>query len=238
MPSTTALTSSFDMYAEIAGMIPAITVTANRPVVIVGLASQTSRMTLGSAAAVPRTDCLRLRQRPRRSFGPSGCWGSSMTGSPVRPLLAGPLSAILGRPRPHIQNIDGPLCPGGIIPTALPYRTAGSRSLSESHRVLDAGEPTPFPRILDIPHLRLRKGSSRRGSIGGLSWHGGSDDQSTACRSRASREPHRYGPRARRARAGAHRADPIRGQTADRRPGRTPGAAADRAPLRRPRPTR
>ena len=132
MPSTTALTSSFDVYADIAGTRPATTVTTNSPVVTAGLASQTSRMTRGSAAAVPRTDSLRLRQRLRRSFGPSGCCGSSMTGSPVRPLLAGPLSAILGRPRPHIQNVDGPPCPGGIIPTALPYRTLDCRSASES----------------------------------------------------------------------------------------------------------
>src|SRR5207245_9430433 len=104
-------------------MTPATTVTANSPIVTAGLASHTSRSTLGRAAAVPRTDCLRLRQRLRRSFGPFGSCGSSITGSPVRPLFAGPVSAGLDRPRPHIQPIDGPPCPGGIIPTALPYPT-------------------------------------------------------------------------------------------------------------------
>src|ERR1700730_16701389 len=114
-----------------AGMTPATTVTANRPAVTRGLASQTSRMTLGSAAAVPRTDSLRLRQRLRRSFGPCGSCGSSITGLPVRPLFAWPLSGGLERPRPHIQPIDGAPCPGGIIPTALPYRMPARRSASE-----------------------------------------------------------------------------------------------------------
>ena len=104
-------------------MTPATTVTAKRPMVMAGLASHTSRSTLGSAAAVPRIDSLRLRQRLRRSLGPCGACGSSITGLPVRPLFAGPTSGGLERPRPHIHPIDGPPCPGGIIPTALPYRT-------------------------------------------------------------------------------------------------------------------
>ena len=72
MPCTTALMSSFDVYAAAAGMTPAIAVVTNRPRVVAGLASQTRRRTRGSAAVVPVTDCLRLFQRPRRSFGPSG----------------------------------------------------------------------------------------------------------------------------------------------------------------------
>ena len=134
MPSTTALTSSFEVYADAAGMRPATTVTANRPIVIAGLASQTRRRTWGSAAAVPPIACLRLRQRLRRSLGPCGGCGSSITGSPVRPLFAGPVSGVFLRPRPHSHPIDGPPWPGGIIPTALPYRTAARQTGSEPGR--------------------------------------------------------------------------------------------------------
>ncbi len=98
-----------------------------------GLASQTSLRTSGSAAVVPFTDCFKVFQRLRRSFGP--CWsgGSSIGGSPVRPLFAGPVSGFMNRRLPHIQNIDGPPWPGGIIPTELPY----PRTSNTTHRRLE-----------------------------------------------------------------------------------------------------
>ena len=116
MSATTALVSISVMPTEIVGMIPAMAVVANRPIVMGRLASHTRRSTCGSAAVVPTTDCFRLSQRPRRSFGPSGSCGGSRAGSPVSPLLAGPLSG-LRRPRPQPPHqITGPWEPGGIIP--------------------------------------------------------------------------------------------------------------------------
>ena len=116
IPTTTALVSKNEMPTEIVGMRPASAVVINRPTVVRGLASHTRRSTWGRAAVVPRTDCLRLSQRPRRSFGPSGCCGGSIAGSPVRPELAGPVSG-LRRPRPQPPHqITGPWEPGGIIP--------------------------------------------------------------------------------------------------------------------------
>src|SRR5450759_3552879 len=113
MPCTTALISSLAVYAAAAGMTPATAVVTNSPRVVAGLASQTNRSTLGRAEEVPVTDCFRLCQRPRRSFGPSGSGGASCVGSPVRPLLACPVSGFLRRP-PHQWIIGGP-APGGII---------------------------------------------------------------------------------------------------------------------------
>ncbi len=115
MPRTTALVSISVMPTEIAGMRPASAVVKKSPIVVPGLASQTRRSTCGRAAVVPRTDCFRFSQRPRRSLGPSGCCGGSRVGSPVRPLLAGPLS---GRRRPpHLPHqMTGPWESGGIIP--------------------------------------------------------------------------------------------------------------------------
>src|SRR3984893_14467600 len=115
MPWTTALISSFDVQAETAGMTPAIAVVANRPSVIAGLASHTRRSTLGSAAVVPVTDCLKLSQRPRRSFGPSGSGGPSTPGSPVSPLLAGPESFVFQRPDHQGVWITGGPPPCDII---------------------------------------------------------------------------------------------------------------------------
>src|SRR5689334_2889738 len=114
-----------------AGTTPATTVAANRPAVTRGLASQTSRSTWGSAAVVPWTDSLSVRQRVPQSFGPD-CGGPSITGSPVNPLFAGTPSGSFGRRRPHIQNVDGPPWLGGVIPTRLPYRRFGRRSGSKS----------------------------------------------------------------------------------------------------------
>ena len=101
-------------------MKPAMTVTMNNEAVTRGLACQTSWMTRGSAAVVPVMDCLRLRQRLRRSRGPCCSGGSSMGGSPDRPLFGGPVSGFVNRRRPHIQKLGPPSCP--IMPTALPYR--------------------------------------------------------------------------------------------------------------------
>src|SRR6184192_4376732 len=119
MPATTALVSVNVIPTEIVGMTPAMAVVTNRPMVVGRLASETRRRTCGSAAVVPTTDCLRLSHRPRRSLGPSGCCGGSIVGSPVRPLLAGPLSG-LRRPRPQPPHqITGPCEPGGIIPIGV-----------------------------------------------------------------------------------------------------------------------
>ena len=116
IPATTALVSVRVKPTEIVGMTPAKAVVANRAMVTGRLASQTRPRTWGSAAVVPVTACLRLSQRPRRSFGPSGCCGGSSVGSPVKPLFAGPLSG-LRRPRPQPPHqITGPWEPGGIIP--------------------------------------------------------------------------------------------------------------------------
>src|SRR5579864_295125 len=115
MPWTTALISSLEVYAAAAGMTPATAVAMNRVIVVAGLASQTSLRTRGRAAVVPVTDCFRLSQRPRRSLGPSGGAGGSMAGSPVRPLLAVPVSGLRRRPPPHQWMAGGP-APGGIIP--------------------------------------------------------------------------------------------------------------------------
>src|SRR6266849_9779262 len=117
MPCTTAFVSSFAVYAEAAGITPAMAVVMNRASVVAGLASHTSRRTRGRAAVVPVTDCLKLSQRPRRSFGPSGWGGSSGSASPVRPLLARPVSAAFRRPS-HKWIIGGPL-PGPIIDIAI-----------------------------------------------------------------------------------------------------------------------
>src|SRR5207245_2721299 len=114
MPATTALVSVSVIPTEIVGMTPAKAVVRNRPMVVGRLASQTSRRTCGSAAVVPTTDCLRLSHRPRRSLGPSGCCGGSIVGSPVRPLLAGPLSG-LRRPAPQPPHpVPGPWAAGRI----------------------------------------------------------------------------------------------------------------------------
>src|SRR6202049_5210751 len=103
-------------------MTPAIAVATNRPRVVDGLASQTRRRTRGKAAVVPVTDCFRLCQRPRRSLGPSGSGGSSRPGSPVRPLLAGPVSPCLRRPMN--QCMGGGPDVGGIIPiVSAAYRS-------------------------------------------------------------------------------------------------------------------
>src|ERR1700737_1703621 len=127
IPCTTELISSLDTKAEAAGITPAIAVVAKRPTVMPGLASQTRRRTWGSAAVVPVTACLRFSQRPRRSLGPSGSGGGSRVGSPVRPLLAGPESALRRRPNHHIPE---PCC-GGLIPIL----GRASETLVDSHRV-------------------------------------------------------------------------------------------------------
>ncbi len=116
MPCVTALVSSRVIPTEIVGMRPASAVVMKRPIVVGLLASQTSRMTCGKAAVVPVIDCLKFSQRPRRSFGPSGSCGGSIVGSPVRPLLAGPVSGLRRRPPQPPHQITGPCEPGGIIP--------------------------------------------------------------------------------------------------------------------------
>src|SRR6266566_5263198 len=94
-------------------MTPAIAVVANSARVIEGLASQTSLSTRGRAVLVPVTDCLKFSQRLRRSFGLWSSGGCSISGSPVRPLFAGPLSADFRLPN-HQCIAGGPL-PGPII---------------------------------------------------------------------------------------------------------------------------
>ena len=116
IPRTTALVSIRVIPTEMVGMMPAMAVVMKRPMVIGRLASQTRRSTCGRAAVVPTTDCLRLSQRPRRFFGPSGSCGGSIVGSPVRPLFAGPSSGLRRRPPHPPHQITGPWEPGGIIP--------------------------------------------------------------------------------------------------------------------------
>src|SRR6266513_4212539 len=162
-------------------MTPATTVAAKRPAVTAGLASHTRRITRGSAALVPATACLRLRQRLRRSLGPCGSCGSSITGSPVRPLFAGPVCGFAERLRPGIQNGDGPPWPGGIIPTGLPYRRTRRRSFFESSLLLCSA------------YLAHRKASFAPASMVGPFETGGSHDQSPADRSLGSGERDRNG---------------------------------------------
>jgi hypothetical protein len=119
-PWTTALISIIEMPAEMTGTSPASAVVTKSEMVVGRLASQTRRSTCGKAAVVPETDCLRLSHRPRRSFGPSGGRGGSSVGSPVKPLLAAPVSG-LRRPLPQPPHqITGPWPPGGIIPISNP----------------------------------------------------------------------------------------------------------------------
>jgi len=79
------LISSLAVTALMAGVMPASTVAAPRPIVSGRLVCHTSRMTRGSADHVPATARRSERHRPRRSRGPSG-GASGMSGDPVRPL--------------------------------------------------------------------------------------------------------------------------------------------------------
>src|SRR5712692_4099302 len=113
MPCTTALVKSFAVNAAPSGITPAIAVVMKSARVVAGLASHTNLRTRGKAAVVPATDCLKLSHRPRRSLGPSSTDGSSGSAAPVRPLLAGPVSACFRLPS-HQWIIGGPL-PGPIV---------------------------------------------------------------------------------------------------------------------------
>src|SRR5256712_11165079 len=98
-----------------------------------GLASHTNLRTRGSAVVVPVTDCLKFSHRPRRSFGPWSSGGCSISGSPVRPLLAGPVSADLRRPS-HQCIIGGPP-PRPPLPLLLFAYPPQSKHTPKPHRL-------------------------------------------------------------------------------------------------------
>jgi len=98
---------------------------------------------------VPRTDSLRLRQRPRRSFRTLRRLRLLDDGVARQPAVRGPVSAIFGRPRPHIQNIDGPPVPAHHS-TALPYRTVARGSASNrGSGLLGDGDSLDFDQVAD-----------------------------------------------------------------------------------------
>src|SRR5260370_1717547 len=101
-------------------------VVAKSASVIAGLESHTSLRTRGSAVLVPVTDCLKFSQRLRRSFGPWSSGGCSISGSPVSPLFAGPVSADLRRPS-HQCIIGGALPPPPIAPSFFGTYPANSK---------------------------------------------------------------------------------------------------------------